>query len=115
MSVCFLDVSDNFVPHYFELLASDVSTVAPMYREDAELQNGSTLVNGRLNIVAELGKLKLSDPEGAQSQPGKNPDDVILTVRAKGQDGSYIVTLMLSNIGENNRFAITNQVIHKEA
>ena len=111
MSVYFQDVAQEFVPHYFELLAKGDRSVKPMYAEAAELVLNEESVKGRDAVVDAVAKLKLQAPgnDAFLAQPGKEADDIFVTVHT----GGYLVTFMLANVGENNRFAIKSQIVHK--
>ena len=111
MAVYFQDVATEFVPHYFEVIGKDVASVKPMYAENVELKIGSETFKGRDTVAAEVAKLKLQPvtPDAFLAQPGKEPDEIFITVNT----GRYVVSFSLANIGENNRFAIKYQLIHK--
>jgi hypothetical protein len=112
MKVYFGDLGKDFIHHYFKLFAESPAKVAPIYSPQAELQVDSEAIVGSDKIVTflpSLGSLTLGNyipqPYGSS--------DVLITAGVKSPSVSYVMTFVLSLIGEDNRFGITYHLIHR--
>jgi hypothetical protein len=82
------------------------------------LKIGEASFSGK-SAVAEMAKFKtLKLPESQQNfvaQPYGQKNEVIVTVPLKGEEVDYVMTFVLANVGEGNRFGITQQIIHRDS
>jgi hypothetical protein len=115
-TVYFSDVARDFVQHYLQIFAEGAERLASMYAENALLRIGDATYHGRDAVVAEVTKLKslqLAVPQKPYvAQPFKTDGSVLVTSNMKTETAAYIITFILSIVGEGNRFGITDQLFH---
>lgn len=111
-AVYFGDVASKFVEHYFDLFKKDKSLITPMYTQDAVLKINDQVFNGQEAVVAAVSALDFSSTTQFLAQPGKKPNNVIVTVYLKGEK-EMVITFILDSVGPNNQFGITHQLVHQ--
>jgi hypothetical protein len=115
-TVYFNDVAKDFIAHYVQIFAEGVERLAQMYAANAQLQIGGATFRGREAVLAEVTKLKglsLAAPQKSYAaQPFKSDGSVLITANMKTETAAYVITFVLSLVGEGNRFGITDQLFH---
>ncbi|KAK8883016.1 hypothetical protein M9Y10_045664 [Tritrichomonas musculus] len=112
----FIDITNNFIQHYFELLSTDTKTLEKMYAQNCKLINGTQKFEGKEAVYKEILTLQgfsLGNDAKFIGQPYGNQNGIIINTSAKINSRPVSVTFVLSEINQlTHQFGITFQLIH---
>lgn len=112
----FLDITNEFVGHFFEIISTDKSNLSKMLTETCVLFDDGNKVEGRDNVakkILELAPTKISSDKFC-GQPYGQQNGIIINTAAKINSHAVSITFILDEVDNfAHRFGISFlQIFH---